>query len=151
MLNNETQAPRLRTLIAKAVGILIVGFILVEFLIAVVYSVSGVHDNIPKADAINQCERHYHERNFSKLQDVLTLYDLYDETYGVYWEAVEGYNTLVRYYQWNKADKMEIEGARQEAQSQYDALNKMAQKPKFSKNTKLFKGFVEKAQSGENG
>lgn len=150
MQNNLPKAPSYICLIFKTLAVILATFILTEFLIAIVYTASGADTDISKADAINRCEREYHSRDFARLYDILALYDLYDETYDAYWEAVEGYNTLLCYYQWQKAAQLGIDGAQDKAQELYRTLDVLAQNPTYPQNSKILKGFLEQAASCTN-
>lgn len=150
MQNNESKAPNIVLLVLKGIGALILGYVLVSVLLAIIYYASGADNSISKSDAIDRCEYYYHKRDFSALNQFLDLYDLDDEYYDVYWEAVKGYNTLISYYQWDAAAQQGMEGAENEAERLYDALSRKAQEPDFSQNAKIFKGFLKQAKTMEN-
>lgn len=147
MENNTSKAPGVVLLVLKGLGALILGYVLVTMLIGLIYTASEGGSDVSKADAINRCEHYYHERDFVGLYDYLELYHLMDEQYDLYWEAAEGYNTLVSYCQWEKAAENGAEEAAQEAQSRYEALEEKANHPDFPQNGKILKGFLEEAKS----
>lgn len=145
MKDKQPQVPSVCTLIVKSVAVLIIGYFLVGGLWFTVVSVSESESELSKTDGLNWCEEDYRKRNFADLYDTLTLYNLYDECYDVYWEAVNGYDVFVEYEQWKQAAGLGVDGAEQEAQSRYETLEKMAQNPEFSQNAKILNGFLDQA------
>ena len=145
MQTKQTKAPGIVKLVLKLLAVLFLAFTLVQLLGFVVESVSGVDGAPTKADAIEWCEDDYRSRNFPDLYTTLTLYDLYDDTYDVYWEAVNGYNTLICYDQWQQAARMGMDGAEKQAQTFYDTLSDMAKSPACPENAKLLNRFLQQA------
>ena len=46
---------------------------------------------------LTNCERDYINRKYDQLYSTLYIYDLYDDTYGKYWEIVKGYQDYCMY------------------------------------------------------
>ncbi len=129
----------------KAAAVILIGFIVFEMYWGTFQIAAEGENKISDADGINWCEEYYHERDYAQLYDFLTLYDLYEDCYDVYWEAVNGYEAFIQYDQWHKAAQLGIDGAEQEAQSHYKALEDLARNPEFSQNSRILNGFLERA------
>lgn len=145
MQTKQAKAPGIVKLVLKLLAVLLLAILLFQLLGFVVESVSGVDGAPTKADTIEWCEDDYRSRNFPDLYTTLTLYALYDDTYDVYWEAVNGYNTLICYDQWQQAARMGMDGAQEQAQALYDTLSDMAEAPACPENTKLLNRFLQQA------
>lgn len=147
MSHNSSKAPRMFTLIWKGAVLVLLGLLLVNFLLYTVQFVSGVDGDPTKAELINWCERDYRSRDYSGLYEHLNLYHLYDSDFDLYWEAVNGYNTLISYDQWRRAAGMGIAGAEEQAQRCYDTLRTQAGAPKHSENARILRDFLQQADS----
>lgn len=147
MEHNRSSAPGIVRLTIKAVFVAATVFLLVLYLSGMISVVMDSNPDISKSEGINHCERHYQEKDFGSLQNVLALYDLYDDTYDVYWEAATGYEALIRYYQWHEAAKQDIEGAQALAENLHQQLETMAQNPAFPKNAHILNEFLQQADA----
>lgn len=56
---------------------------------------------------ISRCEAEYTDREFDKLYDLLTLYDLRGENYEIYWEIVNGYADYIQYMNYSTIEDRE--------------------------------------------
>lgn len=146
MGDKQPKKPGFFGLIGKTIAVIFLGALLVQLALSAVELVSGATD-LTKVDRISSCAREYYERDYAELNNYLLIYDLYEDVYDVYWEAVDGYNTLVCYYQNEKAAQMGVDGAQEQAQSLYQKLEEMAQKPEFSQNAKILQEFLEDANA----
>ena len=120
-------------LLLKGVSALIALVWLLMLLSSVILVISENGDNASKADLIRWCDGSYYDRDYAGLYDTLTLYDLYDEDFAHYWEAVDRYQAYAKYKQWTQA------GDESKAQRAKEQLQKLAVAPKFPQNSTLLK------------
>lgn len=136
-MNAET--PSILKIALKGAAALLLAFLLIELLVFTV-SFVGEGDGVSDAELVSWCEDDYYARDFARLYDTLTLYDCYDpETYGVYHEAVEGYNLLIEHEQWRNAAETD------RADAALEALEALAANPTHEKNRTLLEGFLAEA------
>lgn len=93
------------------------------------------------AEHIRYCDRSYYDRDFADLKETLTLYELNDDEFDVYWEAVNGYETYIDYIQWTAAAAAGMQGAEEHAQQSYAAVRENAENCQFSQNETILQKF----------
>ena len=123
-------------------------FAALMLIVMLVTTLGAVADNdysVDDVDLINWCDGDYYDRDFASLHETLTLYDLYSEDYALYWEAVNGYDALVRCRQWVKAEEQGISGAGEHVQEALNTLKGLAASPQFPRNAGLLAGMYEQA------
>ena len=54
---------------------------------------------------INYCDRDYYNRDYGRIRETLTLYELYVEEFGKYWEVVNAYEDVVDYQGFARLDE----------------------------------------------
>ncbi|MBR5502823.1 MAG: hypothetical protein IKV55_07300 [Oscillospiraceae bacterium] len=121
------------------------------FLLSVaIYTVTTVATNdgaVTEAESISWCEEEYLERNFAALYDQLDLFELYGESYAVYWEAVDAYRMLAL----AKQHAAGMEAGLPESAVLYEAalqqLQAMAKDVQHERNAALLAEFFAEAES----
>lgn len=97
-----------------------------------------------KENMIRQCDEDYYDRDFVNLLWLLKLYDLYEEDYDIYWEAVNAYNDYVSWHAWKGALKAgEMPEAIQKEAEARKKVEENARNCNFAKNQRILDGFVE--------
>ena len=97
---------------------------------------------------IRQCDEDYYDRDFYGLLWYLKLYDLYDDDYDIYWEAVNAYNDYVRWHAWKGTlESGEMPEATQKETEARQKVEDNARNCEFTKNQKILDGFVEAMQT----
>lgn len=135
------KTPSVAKLALKAVAAAVLAFFLIMLLLVTIESVGSGMYGATDADLVSWCEDDYYARNYENLYETLTLFDLYDtETYGVYWEAVEGYDLLIDYETWSNAD----DTAR--ADASLAALEALAEHPTYERNKPLLEGLLAETE-----
>lgn len=122
------------------------GFILlmtILFMVFMVQYTAGEHEaGMNLADQMDAYEDYYREKNYSKLRDYLQLFDGYDESFDMYWEAVDGYADYMQYIQWSNTSEDDVEGSQEIARIYKEKVIKNAENCKFSENKKQLEGYV---------
>lgn len=79
-------------IVIKIVAIFITGWLLTMVGIFTIENIAeSTEDDNNMARMVNQCDSYYYEKDYGELRDILTLYDLYDDEFQVYWDAVDAY------------------------------------------------------------
>lgn len=121
---------------------------LFEIIPAVVEDAAWDAKYYSKDNMIRQCEENYYDRDFEGLLWYMNLYELYDEDYDIYWEAVNAYNDYVSWHAWKGtlvSGEME-EAAQKEAEAR-KRVEENARNCEFKKNQRILDGFVERVNS----
>ena len=90
-----------------------------------------------ETNRIYGCDSYYYDHDYGNLRDYLTLYNLYDDTYAIYWESVNGFDDYEKYLMWNKTDN--IDKKNEYKQKVIDNADQC----EFSKNQKQLNGYKE--------
>lgn len=97
-----------------------------------------------KDNMIRQCDEDYYDRDFAGLLWYLKLYDLYEEDYDIYWEAVNAYNDYVSWHAWKETlDSGEMVFAVEKEAEARQKVEENARNCKFEKNQRILDGFVD--------
>lgn len=144
-LPQETALPRRRIalFVLKLAAALLIAFFLFSLLVYTVITVGSNDFDLTDAELIGWCESDYYARDYAALYETLLLFDLYDEKYAVYWEAVAGYEASISFLQWQRAAQQGVPGAAEQAARQRDALAALAAAPAFEKNAALLQGLLQ--------
>lgn len=105
------KAPSKGFLVVKIIGILAAGFLILSLLAYFLIAASGGFGDPEDVEMVSWCEDDYVNRDYARLYDTLTLFDLYGDRYDLYWEAVEGYGLYIDVVQWSRAAQVEEAGA----------------------------------------
>ena len=89
------------------------------------------------------CDGYYYERDYAELREELTLYNLYSEEFGKYWEAVEGYQDYLNVLQWSRAEEMNLPQSEGRADAWREKLEALAAQPEYPENRALLQNLVK--------
>ena len=103
-------------------------------------------DEPGEAELIGWCEKDYYARDYARLYETLTLYNLYEERYTGYWEAVNAYREACAVEQWVRAAQLGIDGAAERVEENLASLRTRAAAPQDERNGALLRAFVEQAE-----
>ena len=143
-MNKEKHALALRIGLKAAGAALLLLILLLTVISAVQLIAEG--DEPGEAELIGWCERDYYARDYARLYETLTLYDLYEERYTGYWEAVNAYREACAVEQWVRAAQLGIDGAAERAEENLASLRARAAAPQDERNGALLRAFVEQAE-----
>lgn len=148
MLNrkNRVNKPNSAAIVIKIIAAVILLILILRLGIYTVFYAANDSYGISDEELIGWCDSDYREGDFSGLYETLTLFDCYDEEFGLYHEAAESYNTYIEYTQWRLAEEKGIDRADIEAQNRLSELTKRAEKPDFAENKDIIEGFVAEAE-----
>ncbi len=147
-MNNtiETRPPKVR-IVLKSIAAVLLCLFFIQLLLFTLESVSTNGGEVTKSELIGWCDQSYRERNYPELYEMLTLYDLYDADYDLYWEAVRAYTAYTDVVEWSRAASLGTEGAQKRAQESLATLQNLAAQPAFEQNTSLARQLLEAAQA----
>ena len=143
-MNKEKHALTLRIGFKAAGAALLLLILLLTIISAVQLIAEG--DEPGEAELIGWCERDYYARDYARLYETLTLYDLYEERYAGYWEAVNAYREACAVEQWVRAAQLGIDGTAERAEENLASLRARAAAPQDERNGALLRAFVEQAE-----
>ena len=143
-MNKEKRALALRVGLKVAGAALLLLILLLTVISAMELIVEG--DEPGEAELIGWCEKDYYARDYARLYETLTLYDLYEERYTGYWEAVNAYREACAVEQWVRAAQLGIDGAAERAEENLASLRARAAAPQDERNGALLRAFVEQAE-----
>lgn len=143
-MNKEKRALALRVGLKVAGAALLLLILLLTVISAIELIVEG--DEPGEAELIGWCEKDYYARDYARLYETLTLYDLYEERYTGYWEAVNAYREACAVEQWVRAAQLGIDGAAERAEENLASLRARAAAPQDERNGALLRAFVEQAE-----
>ena len=143
-MNKEKHTLALRIGLKAAGAALLLLILLLTVISAVQLIAEG--DEPGEAELIGWCERDYYARDYARLYETLTLYDLYEERYTGYWEAVNAYREACAVEQWVRAAQLGIDGAAERAEENLASLRARAAAPQDERNGALLRAFVEQAE-----
>ena len=143
-MNKEKHTLALRIGLKAAGAALLLLILLLTVISAVQLIAEG--DEPGEAELIGWCERDYYARDYARLYETLTLYDLYEERYTGYWEAVNAYREACAVEQWARAAQLGIDGAAERAEENLASLRARAAAPQDERNGALLRAFVEQAE-----
>ena len=143
-MNKEKHALALRIGLKAAGAALLLLILLITVISAVQLIAEG--DEPGEAELIGWCERDYYARDYARLYETLTLYDLYEERYAGYWEAVNAYREACAVEQWVRAAQLGIDGAAERAEENLASLRARAAAPQDERNGALLRAFAEQAK-----
>jgi len=141
------KAPSKARLIVKLSAAILAALLLLVLVFSLVSSLAEGGDATSDADYVNWCERDYRARDYARLFETLTLYDLYDQRYDLYWEATEGHETLLLHRQWCAAAAAGEAGAQQKAEALLGELKEKCEHPRHAENASLLNGFYAQADA----
>ena len=143
-MNKEKHALALRIGLKAAGAALLLLILLLTVISARELIVEG--DEPGEAELIGWCEKDYYARDYARLYETLTLYDLYEERYTGYWEAVNAYREACAVEQWVRAAQLGIDGAAERVEENLTSLRARAAAPQDERNGALLRAFVEQAE-----
>ena len=143
-MNKEKHALALRIGLKAAGAALLLLILLLTVISAVQLIAEG--DEPGEAELIGWCERDYYARDYTRLYETLTLYDLYEERYAGYWEAVNAYREACAVEQWVRAAQLGIDGAAEQMEENLASLRARAAAPQDERNGALLRAFAEQAE-----
>ena len=143
-MNKEKHTLALRIGLKAAGAALLLLILLLTVISAVQLIAEG--DEPGEAELIGWCERDYYARDYARLYETLTLYDLYEERYAGYWEAVNAYREACAVEQWVRAAQLGIDGAAERAEENLASLRARAAAPQDERNGALLRAFAEQAE-----
>ena len=143
-MNKEKRALALRVGLKAAGAALLLLILLLTVISAIELIVEG--DEPGEAELIGWFEKDYYARDYARLYETLTLYDLYEERYTGYWEAVNAYREACAVEQWVRAAQLGIDGAAERAEENLASLRARAAAPQDELNGALLRAFVEQAE-----
>lgn len=143
-MNKEKHALALRIGLKAAGAALLLLILLLTVISAVQLIAEG--DEPGEAELIGWCEKDYYARDYARLYETLTLYNLYEERYTGYWEAVNAYREACAVEQWVRAAQLGIDGATERAEENLASLRARAAAPQDERNGALLRAFVEQAE-----
>ena len=143
-MNTEKRALTLRIGLKAAGAALLLLILLLTVISAVQLIAEG--DEPGEAELIGWCEKDYYARDYARLYETLTLYDLYEERYAGYWEAVNAYREACAMEQWVRAAQFGIDGAAERAEENLASLRARAAAPQDERNGALLRAFAEQAE-----
>ena len=143
-MNKEKRALALRVGLKAAGAALLLLILLLTVISAIELIVEG--DEPGEAELIGWCEKDYYARDYARLYETLTLYNLYEERYSGYWEAVNAYREVCAVEQWVRAAQLGIDGAAERAEENLASLRARAAAPQDERNRTLLRAFVEQAE-----
>lgn len=143
-MNKEKHALALRIGLKAAGAALLLLILLITVISAVQLIAEG--DEPGEAELIGWCERDYYARDYARLYETLTLYDLYEERYAGYWEAVNAYREACAVEQWVRAAQLGIDGAAEQMEENLASLRARAAAPQDERNGALLRAFAEQAE-----
>ena len=143
-MNKEKHTLALRIGLKAAGAALLLLILLLTVISAVQLIAEG--DEPGEAELIGWCERDYYARDYARLYETLTLYNLYEERYTGYWEAVNAYREACAVEQWVRAAQLGIDGAAERAEENLASLRARAAAPQDERNGALLRAFVEQAE-----
>ena len=143
-MNKEKHALALRIGLKAAGAALLLLILLLTVISAVQLIAEG--DEPGEAELIGWCERDYYARDYARLYETLTLYDLYEERYAGYWEAVNAYREACAVEQWVRAAQLGIDGAAERVEENLASLRARAAAPQDERNGALLRAFAEQAE-----
>lgn len=106
-----------------------------------------VDDGISMTDSISYCDRSYYAKDYADLYDTLTIFDLYSEDFGKYWEVVDAYSVYTAALEWRTAAENGREGADEKMAQALEKLSEMESNVKFPSNLPIISGFVREFDS----
>ena len=143
-MNKEKRALALRVGLKAAGAALLLLILLLTVISAIELIVEG--DEPGEAELIGWCEKDYYARDYARLYETLTLYNLYEERYTGYWEAVNAYREACAVEQWVRAAQLGIDGAAERVEENLASLRTRAAAPQDERNGALLRAFVEQAE-----
>ncbi len=143
-MNKEKHALALRIGLKAAGAALLLLILLLTVISAVQLIAEG--DEPGEAELIGWCEKDYYARDYARLYETLTLYDLYEERYAGYWEAVNAYREACAVEQWVRATQLGIDGAAEQMEENLASLRARAAAPQDERNGALLRAFAEQAE-----
>ena len=139
---------KLRIAFKFLLAAIVLFFLAATLLLIIENGVDNIRDEDP-ATYIRWCDRDYYDRDWAKLADTLTLFELYGDEYAMYWEAVKGYSDLVQYEQWRAAQEQSLPHAESMAAQFAERLRENAENAAFPQNKEILNGFASAAESIE--
>ena len=135
------RTPSVLKLALKSAAAVLLAFFIVTLLLSTIEAVGTGMYGTTDAELVGWCEDDYYARDFARLHDTLTLFELYDEeNYGIYWEAVEGYGLLLDCETWTNA------GDTARAEASLAALAALAERPAYERNRAVLEALLAEAQ-----
>lgn len=96
-----------------------------------------------KADVRRSCDYYYYDKNFGALREMFTLYDLQEEEFDIYREAVKGYDDYQNYRMYEKAAAAGVDGAEEKVLQYKEAVLGNAERCMFEMNQKDLDSYVD--------
>ena len=96
-----------------------------------------------KADVRRSCDYYYYDKNFGALREMFTLYDLQEEEFDIYREAVKCFEDYQDYRMYENAAAAGVEGAKEMAEQYRAAVLENADNCAFDRNQKDLDSYVD--------
>ena len=140
MAGKKDKRPSIIVMAVKtAVALFLLLFILAGvFALADEIEMNYEYSNKNTGRMITYCDREYYARDFGALRETLTLYDLYGEDFGKYWEVINAYEEVVNYQAFSGLDEY-----KEDADGCLARIESMARECKYQDNQRILDGFLE--------
>lgn len=122
----------------RIIAIFFAGFFLYGMCYGV-FMLADDYDDVSEKDLIRWCDDDYYARDYGRLYETLSLYDLNGEQYDKYWDLVNAYIYYENYLMWEKAEAAGLDHAAEHMEEYYDLLYQSAETCAYP----LHKGTIE--------
>ncbi len=139
---NNKQPSVLKIVIKSTVLVFILSMMILLMVFTVQYAAGTYDISMSMAEKMDMCEECYRDKNYSKMRDSMQLFDAYEESFDVYWEAVNGYADYMQYLQWSNTAEEDVEGSEEMAEYYREKIIKNAENCKFSGNKKQLEEYA---------
>lgn len=127
----------------RIIAIFLAGFFLYGMCYGVFMLADDDYDDVSEKDLIRWCDDDYYARDYDRLYETLSLYDLSGERYDKYWDLVNSYICYENYLMWEKAEAAGINNATEHMEEYYDLLNQSAETCAYPLHKETIEGFVK--------
>lgn len=128
------------------VCLLLIALLYYEAVFTIAFVVENNYDQRDMANKIQMCDEYYYKKQYGKLKESLELYELYDDHFDVYWEAVKGNSDYLQYLQWSKTDPSIVKDSAARAESYRQKVQDNGENCRFEKNQKQLDWYMERIQ-----
>lgn len=143
-MNQKIKVPSFGTIALKIIGIFLIGFVLYTLGSSMLEDVTYYRtEEEDLAEKVRWCDRSYYERDYADLVELLTLYELRDEEFDIYWEMTDAYIDYEQYKQWKKSEVMGISGSDKRVREYEEKLRENAKNCKFGQNRRQIERYLE--------
>lgn len=148
MQKNKKRTHPFLSIVWKIAALLFIGLFLYAEVTYLMDSIKEHNvDTYDQAEQIRQLDTYYYEGKYGDVRELLSLYNLYDDVYDLYWEAADGNLDYLEYQQWKRAEAAGVDGSAEQVEQYREKVLTNAENCRFSSNQHQLEAYAAAVES----